>query len=69
MASYRSSYVRCPYYIDDTRNSIQCEGIGCADKTTSGFVSSRDCTEFFEVYCCNYCEDCPIYKIINDKYE
>lgn len=66
--SYGSVRVRCPFYKEETKNSLKCEGTFCescifAFKTTFEKEVHRD------KYCIRDYENCPHYSLVDDKYK
>lgn len=68
---YFSQYVKCPFYLTETRTCISCEGFCDACKNIRiGFNSGRDLKRHKEIFCKNKYANCEIYNAINTaKYE
>lgn len=67
---YRPSYVcRCPFYENEYRKGICCEGIGEASSTTMNFEDENKKNEYIKQYCINeYPEECKIFQILAQKW-
>lgn len=69
MSSYRGAYVKCPFYLDDTRNSIICEGAFQSTRCTTGSQNHGRITKILEEFCCDDFERCPLYRAVESKYK
>ena len=79
--AYGSEYVKCPYYIRGTAQSLTCEGPMNAktleepDARTSSlmikFITREDKNYYKETYCDDMvnCENCFYYRAAAAKYE
>ncbi len=64
---YGSEKVLCPFYKDETRNSIRCEGVisvACANN----FDVTAAKNQHLEQYCCSDYKKCPQAKALYQKY-
>lgn len=68
MSKFTSSGVRCPYYKDESKNSIRCEGIvSCS--VVNNFSVSGDKKAYMQKFCRqDSFASCIIYKAVNEKY-
>ena len=64
---FGSEKVVCPFYVDETRNTIKCEGIFTAT-SQNNFVNSIKKQHHQEIYCYNDYERCLQAKILLEKY-
>lgn len=68
----------CPFYIKSAKGFVQCEGIDKCSAIKLLFVSSKDGSplkedkkDFLKRYCLSEqgCQQCPVYKMLEAKYE
>lgn len=64
---YGSQDVKCPFYKDETKNTIRCEGIFSA-ALSNNFDSAQSKKEHVKKYCCKHFKECSLYKVVNQKY-
>ena len=64
---YGSEKVLCPFYKDETRNSIRCEGV-ISVACVNNFEIVEDKKQHLEMYCCSDYEKCPQAKALYEKY-
>lgn len=59
----------CPFYLDNTSNSIVCEGLQNKSKISQHFDKKADKAFYQNCYCYkfNY-NKCPICKALKEKY-
>ena len=70
MSSRRSLYVMCPYYKTDDALRIKCEGFQNPIVSTHVILKlCPDCEDHIRKYCYTKYKDCPLYQIIDRKYE
>lgn len=69
MSSYGEEKVKCPFYKEETKNSIKCEGIfGCT--CVHNFASSKEKKNHKEKYCDEfYFKKCILYQSVNSTYK
>ena len=62
-------YVKCPFYLRLSEQSITCEGItdNCVTKTI--FNSKKEKRKHRNIFCCNKYQNCEIYGMLEKKYE
>lgn len=60
---------KCPYYLNETEQSITCEGITKETKNVMRFTNKRSKGEYQEKNCNYYPNGCALAKILNDKYK
>lgn len=68
--SWAEAYVQCPFYkYDDGKKGITCEGAvnGCINRTL--FYTAKRQRSHLEKYCCKVYRACPVYQMLNKKYE
>lgn len=64
---YGSENVRCPFYSEETKNAIKCEGV--ISKTCKhNFETSTQKKKHKGKYCNRTYFECPYYKQVNSKY-
>ena len=64
---YGAVDVKCPFYKDETRNSIRCEGI-VSVACNNNFENSRQKKEHKKRYCCADFDSCLLNKAVMLKY-
>lgn len=66
---YGSQNVKCPFYKDETKNSIRCEGAFSAT-VTNNFANTKDKYAYMKAFCYGIksCEKCTLYESVMDKY-
>ena len=64
---YGAELVKCPFYKDESKNSIRCEGI-ISITCSSNFGSTKEKKKHREKHCCDKYKDCDIYKLVDMKY-
>lgn len=64
---YGSVDVVCPFYKDETKNKIRCEGI-VSVACTNNFTDAIKKTQHYKRYCCSEYESCPLAIVLNKKY-
>lgn len=65
--SYSSEKVKCPFYDEETRNSIKCEGT-FSRTCNQNFINSKAKQKHKEKYCNYDYLSCPHYEQVNKKY-
>ena len=58
---------KCPFYKEEDRNIIYCEGLTDSSRIHNAF--SSDAAGYKEQFCCDRWEDCRIAKMLWAKYE
>ena len=61
--------VKCPYYINETKKCVSCEGIIDGSKNTMGFQSEDEKDTFIIGYCMRYPNECILSKALDNKYQ
>ena len=56
-----SAYIKCPYYISDTKTQIRCKE-SRANKSTMVFGSELEATAYKHVVCKTFYKKCVTYK-------
>lgn len=64
---YEAVDVKCPFYKDETKNSIKCEGI-VSVACINNFDNAREKKKHKAKYCCDQYNSCPLNKSIMLKY-
>ena len=64
---YGSQDVKCPFYKDETKNTIRCEGI-FSEAISNNFEHSNKKHIHRKTYCCTNYSNCPLYKSVYAKY-
>ena len=65
---YGSEKVLCPFYKDETRNSIRCEGV-ISVACISNFAETEQKKQHSEKFCCLHYEECPLAEALYKKYD
>lgn len=68
--SWWEKYVQCPFYKnDDGKRTITCEGVinGAVNRTV--FTTQKKQRIQMEKYCCKLYFACPVYQMVEKKYE
>lgn len=71
MQRYVSKYVVCPFYHNEDRLTMYCEGVKEGSTLLNSFRATSDKGEFKSKYCCSMKEHkrCPIAEFLYKKYE
>ena len=64
---YGAELVQCPFYKNESKNSIRCEGV-ISITCSNNFNTSTEKKKHLEKHCCDKYEDCEIYKVVCKKY-
>lgn len=64
---YGAVNVLCPFYKDETRNSIRCEGIVSA-ACVNNFADVNGKRAHKRNYCCSNYQNCPLCSVLMNKY-
>ena len=67
MSQYKSNLVKCPFYKDETKNTIRCEGI-FSEAIQSNFELTKSKKAFRNECCCCDYRRCPIFILVDEKY-
>ena len=68
--SYKQIEVKCPFYkYDDGKRRITCEGIIDDSSLALIYHNKRDYETQINVFCCEYYQNCEIYRLLMDKYD
>ena len=71
MQHYSDKYVLCPFYTQEDGAKIRCEGFSEGNSLQTSFATKELLKAHKRKYC--YCiakhRQCPLYPIINKKYE
>ncbi len=68
--SWAEAYVQCPFYkYDDGKRTITCEGAINGAINRSLFTTQKKQRVKLEKYCCKLYFACPIYGMLEKKYE
>lgn len=60
--------IMCPYFINQTKVSVSCEGIE-SDKLVQWFDGEDKKLKCIEAYCMHYPSKCPVQIALEKKYE
>ena len=64
---YGSQYVLCPFYKDETVNTIRCEGL-ISEACSNNFQNKGEKQAHWENFCCKHYELCPYAQKLYEKY-
>ena len=64
---YGSVDVKCPFYKDETKNTIRCEGI-FSSAVSNNFETSTHKEKHKVECCCTRYQDCVLYRAVYAKY-
>lgn len=69
--SWRSTDVRCPFYVTDDQRAkrVTCEGVVEGSILATIYRNKADFQKQMEVFCCEYYQKCEIYRMLMEKYE
>lgn len=67
VSDYKSNLIKCPFYKEETKNTIKCEGV-VSVALQNNFRGTKDKKVFRKKHCCKDYENCPLYSLINIKY-
>lgn len=59
--------IKCPFYIEQTKNTIKCEGI-VSVTCSNNFSTTKAKREHQSIACCDKYRGCAIYRILELKY-
>ena len=65
---YGSEKVLCPFYKDETKNSIRCEGV-ISVACINNFAETDDKKQHLEEYCYTHYKRCPHANALYKKYD
>ena len=65
---YGSDKTKCPYYKDESKNSIKCEG-DISITTNQNFENSTQKKEHKKIYCDKDYSNCRHYKVVKEKHK
>lgn len=65
--AFGSENVKCPFYDEETKNSIKCEG-AFSKTCNQNFDNSETKKKYKEKYCNKDYNNCSHYKQVNSKY-
>lgn len=70
MSKNKEDYlVQCPYYREEARQAIHCEGVGPNTGLRLGFAGIRQLASYKDEFCRNGWCSCRIAKMLNEKYD
>lgn len=65
--SSANANAKCPYYLNETEQSITCEGIAKGTKNVIRFANKGSKGKYQERNCNCYPNGCTLAKVLNDK--
>lgn len=68
---YGAKFVKCPFYRNHDANRIVCEGLAEGNTINLVYESQADKKQYMNETCNSIlgCRDCPIYILLDQKYE
>ena len=68
--SWRDKFVKCPFYSQNVKNKIVCEGLISRTTLHIVFVRDEDKKSYLNALCCSIkgYHNCPYAKILEEKY-
>lgn len=67
--SWASAYAKCPFYIFEEKQRIQCEGFIEGTKISTAFRTIREKANHMEVFCFSDYDNCAICRALMKQYE
>ena len=67
--SETTRYAQCPFFQSSNKVTVQCEGITNDSIVLIRFLSPDKRTEFRKRYCNSRYFECPMYKLVEKKYD
>lgn len=64
-----AKYAQCPFFISSGKETVLCEGITNDCTVLLRFEAPEKRTVHRRHYCNNKYQECPMYKLLEDKYE
>ena len=64
-----SAYAKCPFYHKESPQRVFCEGVVDNSSLTLNFMNAKFCQDYRFAYCNNKYKDCPVHKMLMDKYK
>ena len=68
MSSLWESQIGCPFYRNDERNKVICEGCGEAEAIVLCFRYTQERNKQIRLFCAGCYEKCEVYRMISEKY-
>lgn len=65
---FTSISVLCPFYRDETKNTIRCEGL-FSEALSNNFESVETKRDYKNKCCCSQYTDCKLYSLLESKYK
>lgn len=62
-------YAQCPFFISSGKDTVLCEGITDDCSVLVRFNSPDKRTEYRRSFCNNKYQECPLFKLLEGKYE
>lgn len=66
--NYNSKNVKCPFYVDNSKTSIKCEG-DATQQCIHLFPNAAEKKAHFELFCCGDHKTCKHARNIEKKYD
>lgn len=65
MKRYVSKFAICPYYLHESRQMVDCAGMGNDTVIHYAFANASDCLKFKQIRCRAWGHrECPIFKML-----
>ena len=64
-----SAYAKCPFYHKESPQRVFCEGVVDNSSLTLNFADAQTCQDYRFKYCNDKYPDCPVNKMLMDKYK
>lgn len=69
MKHNESAYAKCPFYHKEAPQRVFCEGVVDKSSLTLNFADAQGCQDYRFQYCNDKYRDCPVNKMLMDKYK
>lgn len=67
--SWRSWYVKCPFYLRDSKCKITCQGVADGNEIIMKFSAAQDFEIQMGTFCCDKYRNCEVYRMLRQLYE
>lgn len=68
LSSLWESQIGCPFYRNDEKRKIVCEGVGEAEAIELRFRYTQERNKQIRLFCAGCYERCEIFRMVSEKY-
>ncbi len=69
LSSLWESQIGCPFYRNDEKRKIVCEGVGEAEAIELRFRYTQERNKQIRLFCAGCYERCEIFRMVSEKYD